>query len=88
MQHAYYSASITDFLAASENEILGALLKNSGGPATEHTQREAWLQQIKILKHVLANLEPTDHQLSQEYRHGITASGVKEIMTRRLKETG
>jgi hypothetical protein len=55
MQRAYYSASITDFLAASENEILGVLLKNSGGPATEHTQREAWLQQITILKRVLLN---------------------------------
>jgi hypothetical protein len=55
MQRAYYSASITDFLVASENEVLGALLKNSGGPATEHTQREAWLQQITILKRLLAS---------------------------------
>ena len=32
-------------------------------------------------------LEPTDHPLSQEYHHGITADRVKEIMTRGLKET-
>jgi len=36
----------------------------------------------------LFELEPTDHQLSQEYHHGITAERVKEIMTRRLRETG
>jgi hypothetical protein len=29
-------------------------------------------------------LEPTDHPLSQEHHHGITAARVKEIMTRRL----
>ena len=55
MQRAYYSASINDFLTASQNEILGVLLKNSGGSATEHTQRDAWLEQINILKRVLAN---------------------------------
>jgi hypothetical protein len=32
-------------------------------------------------------LEPTNHPLSQEYHHGITPERVKEIMTRRLKET-
>jgi len=32
-------------------------------------------------------LEPTEHQLSQEQRHGITAERVKEIMKKRLKET-
>ncbi len=31
-------------------------------------------------------LEPTDHPLSQEYHHGITAERVKEIMIRRLNE--
>jgi len=55
MQRAYYSASITDFLAASPNTILGVLVKNSGGSATEHTQRDAWLQQINILKRALTN---------------------------------
>jgi len=55
MHRAYYSASITDFLAASQNEILGLLIQQSGGSATEHTQRDAWLKEIEILKPVLAN---------------------------------
>lgn len=53
MQRAYYSASVADFLAASPLEVLGTLLANSGGPATEHTQRDAWLEQIRILKDIL-----------------------------------
>ena len=32
-------------------------------------------------------LEPTDHPLSQEYYHGITPERVKEIMSRRLRQT-
>jgi hypothetical protein len=30
-------------------------------------------------------LEPTDHPLSQEHQHGITAERVREIMASRLK---
>ena len=36
----------------------------------------------------LFELELTDHQLSQEYHHGITALRVKEIMTRRSRDKG
>jgi hypothetical protein len=36
----------------------------------------------------LFELEQTDHQLSREYHHGITPTRVKDIMRRRLKETG
>jgi hypothetical protein len=57
MQRAYYSASVADFLLASPREILGTLLANSGGTATEHTQRDAWLEQVRILKDVLRNHE-------------------------------
>jgi hypothetical protein len=32
-------------------------------------------------------LEPTEHPLSQEFYHGITPERVKDIMTRRLRET-
>jgi hypothetical protein len=53
MQRAYYSASIDDFLTASPLEILGTLLASSGGSTTEHTQRDAWLEQIRLLKDVL-----------------------------------
>ena len=57
MQRAYYSASIPDFLASSGNEILGTLLANSSGSTTEHTQRDAWLEQIRIIKDVLPDRE-------------------------------
>lgn len=33
-------------------------------------------------------LEPTDHPLSREFHHGITAERVKEIMTKHLREVG
>jgi hypothetical protein len=57
MQRAYYSASISDFLSATPNEIVGTLLIHSGGSATEHTQREAWLEEIKILQDCLTRRE-------------------------------
>jgi hypothetical protein len=57
MQRAYYSASITDFLAASQNEILGVLIQQSGSSATEDTQCDAWLKEIEILKHILASVK-------------------------------
>jgi hypothetical protein len=52
MKRSYYSDSITGFLAASGNEILGTLTSNSGFDI-EITQRNAWREQIKILKSVL-----------------------------------
>lgn len=57
MQRAFYSDDISDFLAATPNEIVGILLTNSGGSATEHTQRDAWLEQVRILKDCLSNRE-------------------------------
>src|SRR5688572_8443084 len=57
MKRAYYSASIVDFLIDSTREILGTLLENSGGSATEHTQRDAWSEQIQILKGILRDCE-------------------------------
>ena len=55
MQRAYYPAPLKEFLGASPDTILGVLVKNSGGSATEHTQRDAWLAQINILKRALTN---------------------------------
>ena len=46
---AYYSASIEIFLASSVEEILGELAAQTTF-AVDVTQRNAWLQQIKILK--------------------------------------
>src|SRR5687768_17271630 len=53
MQRYYYAARISEFLAATPNEIVGALLTNSAGSATEHTQRDAWIEQITILRNAL-----------------------------------
>jgi len=49
MQRYFYSNSVGGFLAQSENEILGALVRNSDF-ADEQTQKLAWLQQIACLK--------------------------------------
>jgi hypothetical protein len=56
MKRDYYSDSITAFLAASPTELLGTLVTNSGF-AIELTEREAWREEIRILKDVLANVQ-------------------------------
>jgi hypothetical protein len=56
MKRDYYSDSITTFLAASPTDILGTLVTNSGF-AIELTEREAWREEIRILKGVLANVQ-------------------------------
>ena len=53
MNRAFYSSSIPNFLNSSAEEIIGILaLNNQFG--LEQTQRDAWLEEIKILKSVLA----------------------------------
>lgn len=64
MKRDYYSAPIPKFLATSANEILGTLLANSAGSATEHAQRDAWLEEITILKNILSE---TDGMIYFEY---------------------
>jgi Uncharacterized conserved protein len=56
MRRDYYSDSITAFLAASPTEILGTLVTNSGF-AIELTDRAAWVEEIRILKDVLATVQ-------------------------------
>ncbi|HKR61618.1 MAG TPA: hypothetical protein VJS64_18165 [Pyrinomonadaceae bacterium] len=56
MKRDYYSDSIARFQDTSPNEILGILVKSSGGFTVEPTQRDAWLEQIRILKKVLFNV--------------------------------
>jgi hypothetical protein len=52
----YYSASIADFLTTTANEILGQLRRSN--PFTlEQTQRNAWLEEIRILQQVLTSRE-------------------------------
>ncbi len=52
MKRDYYSHSIANFLNTSTNEILGTLVRSSGF-AIEQTQRDAWLEEITILKNIL-----------------------------------
>jgi len=54
MRRAYYSSSITDFLHASSNEIIGELTR-AHARTLEPSQLDAWLEQINILKPVLSN---------------------------------
>jgi hypothetical protein len=54
MKRHYYSDSIANFLSASTNEILGTLAENSGFDI-QLTQRNAWLEEINILKETLPN---------------------------------
>jgi hypothetical protein len=56
MKRDYYSSSIAQFLETSTDEILGILTRNSGF-AVEPAQRDAWLEEIRILKDVLHNFE-------------------------------
>lgn len=63
MKREYYKDSIANFRATSPDEILGKLVRGSGF-AIEQTQRDAWLEEIKILRHILAN---RDGQLYFEY---------------------
>lgn len=49
---AYYSDLIEDFLAKSVDEILGAIAR-SNQFSMEGTQRDAWIEQIRILHSVL-----------------------------------
>ncbi|MDQ6652666.1 MAG: hypothetical protein M3Y84_07960, partial [Acidobacteriota bacterium] len=56
MRREYYSDSIESFRTTSPNEILGILVRNSGF-AIEQTQRDAWLEEIDILKKVLSRFE-------------------------------
>jgi hypothetical protein len=50
---AYYADSIGDFLNRSSDEILGSITRNSSF-AIEATQRDAWIEQIKVLRVSLA----------------------------------
>ena len=52
MNRAFYSSTISEFLASSDEEIIGKLSLNSSF-SDEPTQKLAWLEEIKILKEVL-----------------------------------
>jgi len=52
MKRAYYSDSIPNFLTSNVNTILGTLERGNDF-SLELTQRDAWLEEIQILKSVL-----------------------------------
>jgi len=54
MKRSYYSDSVTNFLQTTTEQILGALAQ-SNEFSLETTQKESWVQEIKILKQVLNN---------------------------------
>ena len=58
MRREYYSDSIANFLKTSSDEILGKIVSESDF-AVEQSQRDAWLEQIRILRKVLAAQEGT-----------------------------
>lgn len=57
MKRDYYSDSIANFLKTSSNEILGRLVKSSGGFSVEPTQRDAWVEEIRILQRILYDVQ-------------------------------
>ena len=52
MRRAYYSDTISNFLQITSDQVLAQLVQ-SNQFALEQTQRDAWLEQIEILKNVL-----------------------------------
>ena len=55
---AYYASDIGNFIAASPDEILGSLTKNSAF-SVDAAQRDAWVGEIEILKSALIGIEGT-----------------------------
>lgn len=60
MQRDYYSDSIENFLRANSLEILGELTKNSDFDVVQN-QRDAWVEEIRILQNVLTNYSGAIH---------------------------
>ncbi len=57
IKRAYYSNTIESFLAESENEIRGELMENHTNRTLDEQQRNAWREQIRILKDQLQNID-------------------------------
>lgn len=56
MKREYYSDSIANFLSDNSEEILGKLASNNEF-SLEQTQRDAWLEEIDILRKALASFQ-------------------------------
>lgn len=56
---AYYWAPIHDFLSADPAAVLGTLVERDQFRQLDATQRDAWLEEISILRHTLSGLAGT-----------------------------
>jgi len=56
MRREYYSDTIQNFINSKSEEIFGKLSQSSDFPV-ESTQRDAWLEEIRILKIALQQYE-------------------------------
>ncbi len=56
MKREYFSARISDFINKNTNEILGEITHNNEFPL-EQTQRDAWEEEIRILKKALIHYD-------------------------------
>ena len=56
MKREYYSDTIANFRITSSDEILGILARNNDFPL-EQAQRDAWLEEINILKKALSDFD-------------------------------
>jgi hypothetical protein len=54
MNRSFYQSTISDFVKANPEELIGKLTLASPF-AVEQTQRDAWMEEIKILKDILVN---------------------------------
>ncbi len=57
MNRSYYKNSISGFISENNNSILGQLSLNHSNRQLEDLQKNAWVEQIKILKDQLSELE-------------------------------
>lgn len=60
MKRSWYSAEIADFKLSSDESILGELVKGSSFPVLP-TQTDAWLEEIRLFRSALANLNGSLH---------------------------
>ena len=60
LRRAYFSASITDFLACTAVQVLGVLTTSSEF-AVELAQRDAWLHEVELLRQALAGFSGRGH---------------------------
>lgn len=61
----YYSASISEFLSQSNNEILGIIHSNDSFSEVRLLQSNTWMSEINILKEQLSNYD--EGQIIFEY---------------------